>query len=320
MDLFPPDRLPLVPESTLRKHKVYQECDSRFRACARLLQALYREEAGMPMGGYVNPKGKHRKLGSRLATLPAMTGANFLAAEVFALTRRELIYREPGAAIDENRVWSNMLSSMPLTFNIFGPLKLRPALAERFIQAVLPDCAGKVAHIAFEHSPGRGDMAFLGDGTAFDAFITVRREDGTKTFIAIEVKYAEGLTEPEARHRPRYDDLSVTSGLFRDPDAPELRRNPLGQLWREHMLAQALVTNNLYDAGAFVLLAPRLNNDVQRGAITYATHLTDAPGTVRFINLTLEDAAAGIAAAGDGPYARAFTRRYTDFAPVHAAV
>lgn len=36
--------------------------------------------------------------------------------------------------------------------------------------------------------------------------------DGAKTFIAIEVKYSEGMTEPEAPLRPRYDGLSRESG------------------------------------------------------------------------------------------------------------
>jgi hypothetical protein len=315
-----PDRLPLVPDAILRAHKVHEPYDSRFRACARLLQSIWRERSGQAIGSYERTKGRQRKLGSRLASYSSAAGGNFLAPEIRNLARRELAYREPGALIDEGRVWSNLLSSMPLAFNLFGRLKLDADLAGRFVETLWPDLAGKVCHIQFEHSPARGDAAFTDDGSAFDVFISLRRPDGAKTFIAIEVKYSESMSEPEGRHRARYDDLAASSGLFIDPEAVELRRNPCQQLWREHMLAHALVENELYDAGAFVLLAPRLNNDVQRAAIAYRKQLAPAAGGMAFINTTLDDAADALAAAGDGAYALAFIERYLDFAPVHALI
>jgi hypothetical protein len=318
MDLFPDERIPLLNDTILRGHQVHEPYDTRFRAAARLLQSLWRQRHDFPVGIYVNGRGSRRKLGSRLAGLSAAAGANFLAPEVRNLARRELAYREPGAIIDEARVWGNLLSSMPLAFNLFGPLKLNRKLAERFVAALFPDIAGRITHILFEHSPARGDMAFTGDGTAFDVFIGLHRSDGTRAFLGIEVKYAEGMTEPEPRHRPRWDDLSQESGLFVDADAPELRRNPLQQLWREHMLAYALVANGLYDDGRFVLLAPRLNNDVQRAALGYRKQLTGRG--VAFVNLTLEEAADAVGAAGARPYAHAFRERYLDFGPVHALI
>jgi hypothetical protein len=319
MDLFPNERLPLIPESTLRAHKVHEPFDTRFRASARLLQALWRERAGLTMGAYV-ARGRRKKLGSRLAALPAMSGGNFLAEEIRHLARRELAYREPGAMIDEARVWGNLLSSMPLAFNLFGPLKLNPKRAARFVAALVPEFAGKIAHIAFEHSPARGDLAFTADATAFDALIVIRRDDGSKVFLAFEVKYSEGMTEPEPRYRQRYDELSSSCGLFIDAEAQELRRNPLQQLWREHMLAHTLVDNGLYDDGRFIVLAPKLNNDVQRAAIAYRKHLAASPSAVSFLNITLEEAADALRATGEVEYARAFVERYLDFGPVHALI
>lgn len=318
MNLFPNERLPIVPETTLRAHQVHEPYDTRFRACARLLQSLFRESLKVGIGSYTNAKGRRRKLGSRLAALPAAAGVNFLSPEIARLAYRELAYREPGAMIDGQRVWANMLSSMPMTFNLFGPLKLNPKAAETFVALLFPEIAGKVTHVLFEHSPARGDETFTADGSAWDAFIGLRREDGTRTFVAVEVKYAEGMTEPEPRHRARWDELSVNSELYRDPEARELRKNPLQQLWREHMLAHTLVANGLYDAGRFVLIAPKLNNDVQRGASAYHKHLADLSGPVSFVNLTLEDAAEALKAAGEPAIAHAFVRRYLDFAPVHA--
>lgn len=322
MDLYPPDRLPLIPDSILKQHKVLQPGDTRFRACARLLQSLHRESLGAPMGAYTPAKGRRRKLGSRLAPTAANSGRNFLDPLIAQVAHREIIYREPGAIIEETRLWQNLLSSQTLAFNLFGTLKVDMAKAEAWVAHLLPQYAGKVTHLLFEHAPARGDKHFTADASAFDVFIGLKHADGTRAFLAIEVKYAEGLTEPEPRHRERWDDLSVTSGLFVDPDEPALRRNPLQQLWREHLLAHCLLENGLYDRGAFVLLAPRLNDDVQRGARTYRDHLIgdqdrDPARHPAFLNITLEDANLALSAAGETALALAFLTRYLDFTPVH---
>ena len=36
-------QLPLIPKAVLKRHKVFETFDTRFRSCARLLQALWRE-------------------------------------------------------------------------------------------------------------------------------------------------------------------------------------------------------------------------------------------------------------------------------------
>lgn len=60
------NRLPLVPSHILKAHKVHEANDSRFMCAARLLQALWREEKGLPIGTHRDIKGKSRKLGSRI--------------------------------------------------------------------------------------------------------------------------------------------------------------------------------------------------------------------------------------------------------------
>src|SRR3954462_12124409 len=142
--------LPLIPEPVLRRHRVFEPSDTRFRACARLLQALWREQHQLPIGTHVSPDGTRRKLGSRLSPAPrapprrklgsrlspaaGRSGANFLTPAVAALTRREVAYREVGALIREERLWTNLLSSEPLTFNLFGPLRLDLTLASRVLR------------------------------------------------------------------------------------------------------------------------------------------------------------------------------------------
>jgi len=69
--------------------------------------------------------------------------------------------REEGTAIDENRLYGNALSSMPMTFNMFGPLAMDLDLATRVFKALFSDFISKVEGFQLEHSPVRRFLASL---------------------------------------------------------------------------------------------------------------------------------------------------------------
>jgi hypothetical protein len=117
----PIHQLPLIPATVLKKHRVHEPLDTRFRSAARLLQALWREDRDLPIGSYVGEDGKRRKLGSRISEAAGKGGGNFLTPEIAHIARREAAYREIGALIDAERLATNLLSSMPLTFNLLAP-------------------------------------------------------------------------------------------------------------------------------------------------------------------------------------------------------
>src|SRR6202048_973252 len=97
-------QLPLIPADVLKKHRVHEPLDTRFRSAARLLQALWREDRGLPIGSYVSEDGKRRKLGSRISEAAGRGGGNFLTPEIARIARREAAYREIGALIDAERL------------------------------------------------------------------------------------------------------------------------------------------------------------------------------------------------------------------------
>ena len=140
--------------------------------------------------------------------------------------------REEGAVIDVERLFANALSSMPLAFNLLGPLALDLDLATAVWRRLLPDFVQTVQRIGFEHSPGRGDARFLGDGTAFDAVVQVITPAGNPATVYIELKYSEGMTGPAAAHGPRHDAASRQVRFYHDPDSAVLRSLALEQLWR----------------------------------------------------------------------------------------
>ena len=315
------NRLPVIPTPVLKTHKVNEVSDSRFKASARLLQSLWRQDRGLPIGSHSTPKGKRRKLGSRLHVESIKRGDNFLSLDIAKLVLRESVYREAGAMIDEERLWSNMLSSQPLCFNLFGGMKLDMEQGNRFFRHLFPDYVESVTGIYFEHSPGRGNPLFTDDHSAFDVFVTCTTPDGQRGFVAIEVKYTETMTESPASLRPRYDELSGCVEVFKAHDAPALRSNPLQQLWREHMLSLSMVKNGLYDQGRFVVIYPAQNNNCDSAVNAYMTHLVSAkPSVSGFEAVTLESCLATLRAIGDEETESALYGRYLDFERVEQAI
>jgi hypothetical protein len=320
----PLPRAPLVPDEIVKQHNVYFEIDTRFRRAARLLQSLWLADKGIPTGVHIRGDGEDAitmELGSNLSRDAARAGRNFLSPEIHAFVRHELVMREEGAAIDEDRLFGNALSSMPLTFNLFAPMAINLDLATAVFRQLLPDFVGQVTGFKFEHSPGRREKRFLHDGTAFDLAVHVVTLDGEEATIFVEVKYSEDMAGPAARLRDRYDEVSRKSGLFIDADSPLLRSLALEQLWREHMLAQLTVDQGITSRAMFIAIGPRLNRRVMAAFRVYENELIGASdrdaNRAPFQAFTLESFIDAMAAAGAEDIARELWRRYADFERVY---
>jgi hypothetical protein len=305
--------LPLIPDAVLKQHSCNEPFDTRFRSSARLLQSIIRENLGLSMGAYVPENGSKRKIGSMITERAGIAGANFLTPEIAHVVRREVAYREIGAMIEEERLYRNLLSSMPLVFNAFVPLKQNLVQATAFLHEIIPGFSGTVTQLLFEHSPGRGNPKFTADYSAFDVVFRYTTPEGRRGFIAAEVKYSESMRDQLAKSRPRYDELSESCGLYIDPASQSLRNQPLAQLWREHLLAQSMIDTGLYDEGTFVFIAPEHNYHAQQAADLYAEHLVPAnDGKARFHALSLEQVIEAIRLC-DPDHAQALHRRYVDW-------
>lgn len=317
-------RVPLVSEEIARRNNVFFEIDTRFRRAARLLQCLWLKDREIPTGHHVRGDGDDAvtmELHSYLSRDAARAGRNFLSPEIHALVRRELLMREEGAAIDEDRLFGNALSSMPLTFNLFGPMALDLKLATNTLRQLLPGFVHQVTGFIFEHSPGRRQERFLNDGTAWDLAVRVITPEGEDGTIFVEVKYSEDMTGPAARLRDRYDEASRSVGLFVDPESPMLRSLALEQLWREHMLAQLTVDQRLTPRAMFITIGPRLNRRVMAAFRVYENELIDADdqdaSRVAFQAFTLERFIDALAEVGADGLARDLWGRYCDFERVY---
>ena len=248
-------------------------------------------------------------------------GVNLIDASLIPLVQYEIAYREVGAVIHTERLWNNLLSSQPLTFNLFGPFKQRPSLATTVMRRLVPDLVADVTEVLFEHSPGRGHPRYTADHTAFDVLLRCTRPQGRAAFVAIEVKYSEnpgGLAWPA---RPRYDTLSRDAGVYRDPDAPSLRNATIEQFWREQLLVTAMLKAGDYDDGRLLVIAPALNTECQTAITRYRTELiSDDPAETRFQAITLEDLVTAIGCAGAHTTTGRLIDRYLNLEPVHRAL
>ncbi|QUS38033.1 hypothetical protein RPMA_03540 [Tardiphaga alba] len=315
-------RIPLVPQSLLKAHGVDCIVDTRFRSAARLLQHLWLRDNNIPTGNHIRRDQDGdvvTPLESLLSREAARAGRNFISQAVHTFVRRELIMREEGACYEEERLFGNALSSMPMCFNIFAPLAMDLDLATATFQLLLPGFVKVVHGIRFETSPcrDRTDPRFLMDGSAHDLALSVTTTDGEEATVFIEVKYSETMDGPAARYRDRYDAASRQVGLFNDPDAVSLRSLALEQLWREHMLAQLTVDEGITPRAMFIVIGPRLNRRVQAACRVYANELIPEDDLdydrVRFQAITLEAVIDAIRQAGALDLAKVLWGRYCDF-------
>ena len=154
--------------------------------------------------------------------------------------------REAGGTLEPTRLKKNMLSSMPVCFNLFGALRGEPGLLE-LIRTTLDPEATSIVRVDCEWAPPPAEA--LSDKTAFDAVTTrwtkygkdrlyVKTPDGTEVGHidlltgAVEVQVAEFDSEvralaPQRKPRP----VEPTLSLLPSPTVPiELTRAPLAEL------------------------------------------------------------------------------------------
>lgn len=316
-------RPPRVPAGLLRQVHCLVESDGRYRAALRMRMAILRESLGLQPGRYL-PGGRRDTplvpLGSMLRPTDAAAGLNFFDARVYAFVKRTLALAEEGANLHPDRIYRNMLSSEPLCFNLLAPLALDLDLATAVFRQLLPDFVRRVVTFRFETASSRFDPAWLGDGSAHDAAVEVVTVERDLATVFIELKLSEDLSGPPATPRPRYDSVAQELGLYGEPDAPILRSVALEQFRRLHLLAGLAIRHKLTTRAHLLVVAPRLNRQVERATRLYADELIDptgaSPATVGFTALTLETFVAALAAAGATHQASYLAHRYLDLSSV----
>ena len=160
--------------------------DDAWTARMRLHQTWWRAFRLRVPPGIGPNKGDTVPRGNMLDDAAAGAGRNFLTPEAHRSFAERLALTRVG--VSEWRTSRNLLASQPMAFNLFGHLRHRLDLASALMAGLLGE--EEVDHVTAVEV--ERNSSALGDGTAFDAFVTYLRPDGTPGCVAIETK----LTEP----------------------------------------------------------------------------------------------------------------------------
>jgi len=248
--------------------------DSPFAKRMRLHQSWYRANVlRVPYG--TGPKSTSTSpYGNMLTHADADNGRNFLTREIAQVAHDRIA--QGGGMVEEFRLFHNMLSSQPMCFNLFGPLVSDRTLACRLLSPLVPEDVSEVTRVAIEWAPEPSD-AYLGDRTAFDAFIEYRATDGRLCALGIETK----LTEPFSQKK--YDGecyrrwMRVSDAPWRPEVSARVQAISHNQLWRDHLLAIAMrhQPNPRYANTHFMLIRHPEDQECDRALRGYRELLRD---------------------------------------------
>lgn len=283
-----------------------------WKRTARLRQARWRVAHCLPIGSHPYAGGRDATpVGSRIALGHAeASGANFLSTGAREAATHRLGNPEPHQMLNGARLHADLLSSMPLCFNLFGAATDQQRQADA-VRSWWPDApVGRVTR-RFEHSPGRTDPSFLGNKSAFDVAFEVAVAPASVAIIGVEVKYHEHArpeSPPSSPALARYLEVAERSGAFAAGWQTAVIGSGLQQIWQDHLLLLCMLQHpsKRWTWGRFVLVYPAENPSFAAAAIAYRRVLAD-PST--FEARTLEEL---IQAPGalDPADARALADRY----------
>ena len=201
-----------------------------FTTKAALLQSLYRVNNQMLMGETtvtmqdgVDEKGKPKKKKVRKEYGHIVDGGesknlNFYDEDIFAYAHNRVKNKLKEETIKPDRLFNNLLSSMPLTFNLFFPLmqllKKDKQKASLLVACLFPNWnVATVDRIDIEFIP-LPIIEYTNDKSAMDAVIFFTDKNGGQNIIAIEVKYTDSLGTNKATEIDEKYYAAKDSGYF----------------------------------------------------------------------------------------------------------
>lgn len=248
--------------------------DSKFVADCRQLQSMYRVEVNEAISPYKGRDGKTHYYGNYISG-GEKSGKNFLTGYAFRYAQERVASRKKYETIEEDRLFNNLLSSQPMAFNLFCPLRemleKSPEAATAAIKAALPMYPiHSVTDVDLEFIPE--DYAELsGDKSAMDAIIRFVDGIGQKGFIAIETKYSENLGTNVAlekgTNKPRAKSLETVRQLkCFEPDIEDRITKgqlKLTQIYRNFLLSESYGSRYGLDSYS-IILAPADHPSTQK--------------------------------------------------------
>lgn len=228
----------------------YVDSDSKFVAKYRIKQSEYRKNIIKEKKCGVGPNWNSKDHIGNYLINGEKTGKNFITTAAFDYAKEKVYEKQinPYLTIGEYRLFNNMLSSMPMCFNLFSDL--RQLLVEnkeectKVVQRLFSeiDWVNEVKYIDIEFIPVP-IKKYINDRTAFDAIIIATDYNNKKGLISVETKYTDVLGSNVSKS----DELNnvVRRGKLFTPEAQnELFNTGFKQIYRNFLLTYIYAKKN----------------------------------------------------------------------------
>jgi len=236
--------------------------DNKFTAKCRLLQSEYRAKILKEPYGVGPTKNSKKKYGNMLVN-GETTGSNFITKTAFEFAKEKVEQKKTNKylTIDEFRLFNNMLSSMPMCFNLFSDLRALlikdQQETSRIVKLLFTEISWietiKEIDVEFIPTPIQD---YTNDKSAFDAMIIVTTEEGGKGLISIETKYTDLLGANVASDSEIKNKLVTEGGFFSDSLMKRLKTEGYKQIHRNWLLTYAFAKKNGFDRFVNVIISP----------------------------------------------------------------
>ena len=316
-DVF--DEIDLGPQS---------ESDNLFTAKARKLQSLWRVVNGLETGIGPNKKSNYKGIPTKygnIITDGEINGKNFYFPETFEYAKWRVQNRLKDETIDAYRLFNNLLSSMPMAFNLFHPLMMlkaeKPALVDQMIREAFPGISSiyRVQEIGLEFIPTPIEN-YTYDKSAMDAFIRYQDREGNNYLIAIEMKYTDSLGTNAASNQKHQLDVLCELELFTPEAISSIKESKIkiSQIFRNFILAEKYGKVHGLKGVYSVVMAPADHPTTQKEIKSLQARLNEE-ALKRVFVLSLEEFSTAIRVHCPGKYLKWidwFHDRYLNFEKV----
>ncbi len=246
--------------------------DGPFRRRMRLHQSWYRHEVLDVPFGTGPTQTSTTCYGNMLSADAADAGLNFLTPDIHKLAAKRIEKRR--GAVEPFRLLRNMLSSQPMCFNLLSLVELDHDFGTVLARDLWGTHIGRVTAVKFEWAPTPKEE-YLNDRTAFDAFIEYESNDGLG-FIGVETKLSEPFS-PKEYDGQAYRRWMCKDGPWRSDALPQCKERSVNQLWRNHLLAWALLRHedSKYVRGCLTVIHHNEDVSCAKSVETYRKLLRD---------------------------------------------
>ena len=149
-------------------------------------------------------------------------------------------------------LYSNMLRSEHIPFNLFIPLRSDPEYGVKVFNESMDGQIKSIDRIEIEYAPPNIER-YLNDKTSFDCYIEYTHIDGSKGIIGIEVKFTEHeyKLKPDSTEEKRvknknsiYYRISNVCNLYKPEAINLLPEDRFRQVWRNQLLGESILIND----------------------------------------------------------------------------